>query len=244
MDKDSRRRVLGTLGAGALGAGLTAASSIPGAGAKITNVPNAFIGKHEPVPLPFNARKLDGLSEKLITSHWENNYVGSVKALNMIESKLALAMADQQIPPLVYNGLKREELHRTGSVILHEIYFGSLGGNGKSGGDILRALTDSFGSFDDWRAEFIRISGGLGGGSGWVVLSINLHTMSLHNYWSADHMHNATNSFPLLALDMYEHSYHMDYGTAARRYVDAFMANTNWEVVDQRYQRALRMAAA
>jgi Fe-Mn family superoxide dismutase len=55
-------------------------------------------------------------------------------------------------------------------------------------------------------------------------------------------MHNATTGVPLLALDMYEHSYHIDYGTAARRYVEVFMSNTDWEVVDQRYQRALRMA--
>src|SRR3546814_2644714 len=61
-----------------------------------------------------------GLSERLIRSHWENNYIGSVKALNLIEARLAAAMADPDFPPVVYGGLKREQPHRTGSVILHE----------------------------------------------------------------------------------------------------------------------------
>ena len=55
-------------------------------------------------------------------------------------------------------------------------------------------------------------------------------------------MHNATLGVPLLALDMYEHSYHMDYGTAAMKYVDAFFKNVDWQEVDRRYARALRMA--
>src|SRR3546814_2936441 len=60
----------------------------------------------------FNPARLHGLSERLITSHHENNYAGSVKALNMIETRLAAALADTDLPPVVYGGLKREELHR------------------------------------------------------------------------------------------------------------------------------------
>ena len=67
-------------------------------------------------------------------------YVGSVKTLNMIETRLAAAMADPDLPPVVYGGLKREELHRTGSVVLHEIYFDGLGGNGQAAGSIRDAL--------------------------------------------------------------------------------------------------------
>jgi len=203
-----------------------------------------FAASHTPKPLKFDLAKLKGLSEKLITSHWQNNYIGSVNALNVIEDKLAAAMLDPDTHPLVYNGLKREELHRTGSVILHEIYFDGLGGDGSTGGDIEQALIAAFGSFGAWQDGFTKISRGLGGGSGWVILSFNFHTMSLHNYWAPDHMHNATTSIPLLALDMYEHSYHMDYGTAAARYVDAFLSNVDWEVVNQRCQRALRMTRA
>src|SRR3546814_1003425 len=74
----------------------------------------------------------------------------------------------------------------------------------------------------------------LAGGSGWCVLVYNLHTRSLHNHWAWDHMHGAIAGVPLLALDMYEHSFHMDYGTAAAKYVDAFFRNIDWEVVDRR----------
>ncbi len=205
--------------------------------------PPAFSGTHQPKPLTFDPAKLEGLSERLITSHWQNNYIGSVNALNMIEGKLAKAMAEPDVHQLVYAGLKREELHRTGSVILHELYFEALGGGGEPGGRIVPALAEAYGSFDHWQQEFIRTARALGGGSGWVMLSYNLHTESLHTYWAPDHMHNATLGVPLLALDMYEHSYHMDYGTAAMKYVDAFFRNIDWQVVDRRYHRARRMAA-
>lgn len=62
---------------------------------------------------------------------------------------------------------------------------------------------------------------------------------SLHNYWAWDHMHGAVTSAPLITLDMYEHSYHMDYGTQAAKYIDAFMANLDWEVIDARFRAAI-----
>lgn len=199
----------------------------------------AFAGQHQPKPLRFDPAKLTGLSERLIRSHWENNYQGSVRALNTVEQRLAAAMADADFPPLIYGGLKREELHRTGSVVLHELYFDALGGNGQPGGDIVQALGTAYGSREAWEAEFRRTAMALAGGSGWCVLTYNRQTGSLHNYWAWDHMHGAVDGAPLLALDMYEHSFHMDYGTAAAKYVDAFMANLDWEVIDARYRAAL-----
>ena len=191
------------------------------------------------MPLRYAPGSLPGLSERLIQSHWENNYQGSVRALNMIEGRLAAAMADPDFPPVVYGGLKREEAHRTGSVVLHELYFGGLGGNGQAGGSVRDALALAFGSFDAWLAEFRRTAMALAGGSGWCVLSHNRHIGSLHNYWAWDHMHGAVTGAPLIALDMYEHAFHMDFGTAAARYIDAFMANLDWAVIEARYQAAL-----
>jgi len=198
----------------------------------------AFAGNHMPRPLRFDPTKLTGLSERLITSHWENNYQGSVRGLNAIETRLAAAMADPDFPTVAYAGLKREELHRTGSVVLHELYFDGLGGNGEAAGSVRDALVSAYGSFDTWEAEFRRSAMSLAGGSGWCVLAWNAHTRSLHNYWAWDHMHGAVTGAPLIALDMYEHSYHMDYGTAAARYIDAFMANLDWEVIDTRYRES------
>jgi len=204
----------------------------------------AFAGGHQVKPLKFDPAKLDGLSERLIKSHWENNYTGSVRALNLIEGRLAAALADPDFPPVVYGGLKREELHRTGSVVLHEIYFDGLGGDGRAAGSIQAALGAAFGSFDTWEADFRRTGMSLAGGSGWCVLVYNLHTRSLHNHWAWDHMHGAIAGVPLLALDMYEHSFHMDYGAAAAKYVDAFFRNIDWGTVDRRYAQALRSGAS
>src|SRR5260370_32384524 len=95
-------------------------------GQKMSNV--AFDYQHVLVPLPFDMKGLNGISEKLIQSHWENNYGGAVKALNTLRSRLTQALGDPNTPPYVYTGLKREQLLRTRSVVLHEAYFGDLGG--------------------------------------------------------------------------------------------------------------------
>jgi Fe-Mn family superoxide dismutase len=239
----SRREALGLIGTGLAAAALPQIAGAEPAKPTVAVLPVAFAGKHEPKPLTFDPAKLNGLSEKLIRSHWENNYIGSVKALNMIEGRLAAAMQDKDFPPLVYGGLKREETHRVGSVVLHDNYFGNLGGDGKAGGDIATSLKSVYGSVEAWEAEFRRTAMSLAGGSGWCVLTLNPYTGDLRNQWMWDHMHGTIGGLPLLVLDMYEHSFHMDYGSAAAKYLDAFIANLNWDVVDQRFQRARRFSA-
>jgi Fe-Mn family superoxide dismutase len=209
-----------------------------------TGAPKVFAGQHQPKPLPFDPTKLKGISEKLIRSHHENNYTGAVKALNAVEQRLAAMLNDKDLPAYIYGDLKREELVRTGSMVLHEYYFGNLGGDGKASGDVLNAIKNAFGSYEQWEAEFKKTGNALGGGSGWGILALNLHTGELHNYWSWDHMHNAPTGLPLLAMDMYEHAYQMDYGAAAAKYVDAFMQNVHWEEVNRRYLRAQKALAA
>ena len=203
-------------------------------------VPRAFGGQHQPKPLPFNPAKLNGLSEKLMKSHWENNYGGAVKALNAVEQRLQALLLDKELPPYVYGDLKREELVRTGSVVLHEHYFDNLGGDGKAGGKVLDLIKQWFGSHEQWETEFKKTANALAGGSGWVILAHNMHTGEVHNYWAWDHMHNAPMSRPLLVLDMYEHAYQMDYGAAAAKYVDAFAQNVNWEEVNRRAEASLK----
>ena len=189
---------------------------------------------HTPVPLPFDAKNLRGLSERLIRSHWENNYSGAVKALNTVRSRLAGALADATTPAYIYNGLKREQLIRTGSVVLHELYFANLGGDGKASADLRTRIAASFGTFDTWEGEFRKIGEGLGGGSGWVVLGFNQELKLLENYWMADHATAPADTTPVLVMDMYEHAYQMDYGAAAAKYIDAFFANLNWDTVASR----------
>ncbi|MBI2970461.1 MAG: superoxide dismutase [Gammaproteobacteria bacterium] len=202
------------------------------------NPANAFAAVHELKPLPFDPGSLKGLSARLIESHWANNYGGSVKTLNAVKQQLAQALATGDTPPFVYNGLKREHLMRTGSVVLHELYFENLGGSGEAEGETRAGLAGSFGSFETWESEFRLIGAGLGGGSGWVVLAYNRHLNTLENYWLWDHMHFPAGAIPLLVMDMYEHSYQMDYGAAAAKYIDAFFQNINWAAVARRWHNA------
>ncbi|TDY84987.1 UNVERIFIED_ORG: Fe-Mn family superoxide dismutase [Herbaspirillum seropedicae] len=191
-------------------------------------------------PLPFDPAKLAGLSERLMRSHWENNYGGSVKALATVKKQLSEALANKDTPPFIYNDLKREHLLRTGSVVFHEYYFGNLGGNGQAGATERKLLGNAFGSFDQWETEFRRIGTGLGGGSGWVVLGFNTHLRQLENYWLGDHAHGPAATVPILVMDMYEHSYQMDFGAAAAKYIDAFFKNIQWETVAARLEAATK----
>jgi Fe-Mn family superoxide dismutase len=238
----ARRAFLKTTTSGVVAGGLMPA--LPALWAQEPNMSalpkfsKSFAASHELKPLPFDAARLNGLSAKLIESHWSNNYGGSVKTLNAVKERLAQALADKDTPPFAYNSLKREHLLRTGSVVLHELYFDNLGGNGRADADIRASIASAFGDFTTWENEFNRISIGLGGGSGWVVLGYNTHFQTLENYWLADHMHFPASTVPLLVLDMYEHSYQMDYGAATARYVDAFFQNIQWEVVATRFEGA------
>src|SRR5262249_9152245 len=144
MKNISRREAMETIIAGS--AGLTL-STLTTAEAQTATpaAARAFAGQHQPKPLPFDAAKLKGISEKLIKSHWENNYGGAVKALNVVEQRLAAMLGDKDLPAYVYGDLKREELVRTGSVALHEHYFANLGGDGNAGGDALNAIKQNWG---------------------------------------------------------------------------------------------------
>src|SRR5213595_630561 len=121
-------------------------------------------------PLSCDPKTLKGLSEKLIVSHWENNYGGAVKRLNAITTQLA-SLDFAAAPVFVINGLKREELIATNSMILHELYFDGLGGEGAPSGGLSDAIARDFGSVDKWRTEFSAIGKAEGGGSGWVILA-------------------------------------------------------------------------
>lgn len=196
-----------------------------------------------PQNLPFDPTALQGLSPRLISSHHQNNYGGAVKRLNAIRTELA-ALAPSVAPGFQLNGLKREELIATNSMLLHELYFGSLGGDGVTLTPAMAlALEANFGSVARWRDEFTAMGKALGGGSGWVLLVFQPREGTLVNQWAADHTHAVAGGVPILALDMYEHAYHLDFGAAAGAYVDAFMANIDWAAVYGRYQQAVHAAS-
>jgi len=195
---------------------------------------------NEMKPLACDPSKLSGLSEKLITSHYENNYGGAVKRLNQIQEQLD-ALDFAKAAGFVINGLKREELIAMNSMILHEIYFAGLGAGEQSRG-LSDALARDFGSADRWAAQFSAMGKAQGGGSGWVLLSYSPRSGKLFNQWAADHTTTIGDGIVVLALDMFEHSYHIDFGAKAAAYVDAYMQNINWQEVARRYERAVGAA--
>lgn len=191
----------------------------------------------QPVPLPFDPKSITGLSEKLLISHHDNNYVGAVKRIGAITGQVA-ALDPATAPGFQINGLKREELIAWNSMILHELYFAGLGAPSKPGAKLAAAIERDFGSDARWRAEFAGMGKALGGGSGWVLLTYSHRDNRLVNQWAGDHTMMLAGSTPILALDMYEHAYAMDYGAKAAAYVDAFMATTNWTSADARFAKA------
>jgi superoxide dismutase, Fe-Mn family len=236
----SRRTVLRLLGAttllpAALQGGIAMPEEVPAR-------PLAYRGEHQPRPLPFDPAKLSGLSEKLLTSHHQNNYTGAVKRLNLIEQQIGALPKDAA--PYQMGSLKREELIATNSMLLHEAYFGNLGGSGAADGSFADLVKSSYGSTEAWEHDFRLTGMSLAGGSGWIVASWDPQSQSVHNWWAFDHTHAIAGGMPVLVMDMYEHSYHMDFGANAKGYVDAFFQNIQWDEVNRRLEGARRAAGS
>lgn len=201
--------------------------------------------RYHVMPIPFKPPRLNGLSEKLLASHYENNYGGAVRRLNAIEDRFSdLSFADT--PVFELNGLGRERLVAANSALLHEVYFDCLGGVDGLGsltadprGPLADAIYRDFGSFNKWKDEFMAMGRALGGGSGWVTLVWSDRFGRLINQWSADHTHALVGGVPIMALDMYEHAYHMDFGANVGAYADAFMDNLHWDRPTARFLRAI-----
>ena len=203
--------------------------------------------RHPLAPIPCKPWALNGLSERLMVSHYENDYGTAVRHLNAVRE--ALATADLAVtPPYQIRAMKREELATMGSVVLHELYFGTLGGDGATAftgsgpgtkmlEEMSRAL-EEFGGIAAWRREFVALAHALAQGGGWVVLSYSRRERQLYNYIAVDHTDAPIDAVPLLVLDMFEHAYHIDFGANASAYIDAFMRNIDWAAVSHRLSAA------
>gem|GEM_PF-301338 len=225
------------IGAAALGtAALALTAELRAETALAQNAPTTerTVMTYDIKPIPFDPTKIKGMSEKLLVSHYQNNYSGAVKRLNAIDAQLA-SLDWATAPTFLINGLKREELIAMNSMILHEHFFNAIGGDGQPSGDLTAAIRRDFGSVDRWRAEFTAMGKAEGGGSGWVVLAYSPRDKRLVNSWAADHTTNVAGGRPVLVFDMYEHAYHMDYGANAGAYVDNFMQGIRWDVPAKLY---------
>jgi Fe-Mn family superoxide dismutase len=187
-------------------------------------------------PLPKSALTLKGISAKVIESHHKNNYSGAVKKLNLLENKIK--NFPKEAHPVEFGAYKKEQLIALNSKILHELYFENLSANSSVNKSMKQELAYSFGSYEFFEAEFVKTAKSLSGGSGWVVLLYSKTTDTMVVQIASDHSDSVVFGVPLLVLDMYEHSYHMDYGANAGAYIEAFMKNINWDVVQQRFENA------
>ena len=221
-----RRLLLGGLAL----AGAAAATQAPAQ-------PAAAAPSFTPQPLPFDPKAVPGLSEKLLVSHHDNNYVGAVKRLGAIRGEFA-KLDPATAPGFMINGLKREELIAWNSMILHEVYFAGLAAAAPPSAALAQAVERDFGSLDRWAAEFSGMGKALGGGSGWVLLTWSPHDGRLVNTWASDHTQTLAGGTPLLALDMYEHAYQMDYGAKAGDYVNAVMKIISWKRANEVFRKA------
>ena len=200
--------------------------------------------KYHLAPLFCRPWTLNGISARLIESHYENNYGGAMNRLNAISQEIE-SLDPATTSGAVINRLKRDELTALNSTLLHELYFASLGGDGRVLPDALaEVLARDFGSVDRWRHEFVAMANALAGGSGWVLLTYLPRDARLVNQSASNHGESIAGGIPILALDMYEHAYHIDFGANATAYVAAFMRNIDWNAVQTRFDSAVKVEPA
>src|SRR4051794_8828218 len=180
---------------------------------------------------------LNGITPRLIESHYEHIYGEAINRLNRITEELEAL--DATAPAEVINRLKRDEFAELNSTLLHELYFASLGGDGRTLPEsIAGAIARDFGAVDRWRHEFIALATALSGSSGWVLLTYVPRDGRLINQTASDHGQSIAGGIPILAIDMYEHAYQLEFGANATAYIAAFMRNIEWNAVQARYDDA------
>jgi Fe-Mn family superoxide dismutase len=179
-------------------------------------------------------RELNGISERTMTEHYKL-YEGYVKKTNEIIEKLSAVdrtSANQIFSDL--RSLKVDLSFALGGVKNHEIYFGHLGGKGgQPGGKLLEQIEKDFGSLDAWTTD---LKASALAARGWVWVAVDHDLKRLMNYvGDAQNSFPIWNAVPILALDVYEHAYFIDYGVKRADYVEAFLGNVDWAVVEQTF---------
>jgi len=200
--------------------------------------------QYNAVPLPFE-KKLEGISEKTISIHYDKLYIGYVNKMKqvgsllkeMVETGSGLETANQTYSDL--RALRNGETFATNGVFLHERYFEVLGGNGEPTGSLPDALVEKFGSIEKSLAY---INASCMAMRGWVVVAWDTNLGRIKVYGADTHNQGGVwGCIPLIVIDVYEHSYFIDFGSDRKAYLDAFWKNFNWEVANRRYDIASKI---
>lgn len=192
---------------------------------------------HEVKPLPF--KELKGISAKTNAIHHGKLYTGYVNKRNEVEEKqkeIDLASANQVYS--AWRGLKEGETFAANGMILHEIFFSVLGGNGNPEGTTIKEVIErQWGSWDRFVKEFTAT--GLAA-RGWAILAFDPSDHKLHIYAAdAQNQGGVWGSTPLLPCDVYEHAYFLDFGADRKAYLTAFLENVDWGKVGERYKKLI-----
>lgn len=190
---------------------------------------------HKVKPLPF--KSLNGISDKTNEIHHTKLYTGYVNKRNEIES--ALKTVDRTAANATYSQigeLKRQETFAANGMILHEVFFGELGGDGMPKGKVHDRIKKDFGSFENWLDEFKACAMA---SRGWCILAYDPSDGRLHTYIGDAHNQGGVwGCIPIICLDVYEHAYYIDFGSDKKSYIEAFFKNLNWKEIDEIAKKA------
>ncbi|AEH23599.1 Manganese/iron superoxide dismutase [Thermodesulfobacterium geofontis OPF15] len=177
---------------------------------------------------------MKGFSEILLKNHF-TLYNGYVTNCNKLLEALMKMFEEDEVGTPEFAELKRRLGWEWNGMRLHELYFENLGGNGifPQEGILSKLINEQFGSFENWKKEFIGI--GLMRGIGWVILYQDIYTGKLINFWINEHdIGHPAGGNPLLVMDVFEHAYIIDYGLKKKDYIKTFFDNINWNEVEKR----------
>lgn len=184
---------------------------------------------------PLKYTSLDGISEEQLKEHHDVLYAGYVNKVEEIRDKLKTI--DKTKANQTYSDvreLKLEEGFALNGVKLHELYFDNLGGDGQPEELIKEKIEESFGDFEEWKNELMAC--GMSA-RGWVILALDPYDGLFHHFISDAHNQGIIlETVPLLVLDTYEHAYFIDYATNRKAYLEVFLKNIDWKVVEDRYK--------
>ncbi|WP_061995177.1 superoxide dismutase [Clostridium sp. ATCC 25772] len=188
-------------------------------------------------PETFNLNSVEGISIRQLEEHYKL-YVGYVNKLNEIWSVPYMSNDFTGSNPTYskMRSLKLGETYALNGVKLHELYFENItNGNNNPNGVLLDAIENQFSSYENFISYFTNVGLAV---RGWVVLCIDPIDNRLHIIGSDLHDQGAVwLSYPILVMDVYEHAYFMDFGTDKAKYMDTFIKNVNWDVLNERLQR-------
>ncbi|MCL5733220.1 MAG: superoxide dismutase [Patescibacteria group bacterium] len=184
---------------------------------------------------PLKYKELNKISAKTLEIHHDKLYVGYVNKWKEIQEKLASADKEKANATYSeYRALKAEESYAANGVILHEAYFDVLGGDGKAKGEIIEKIKEDFGSYDNWVAD-LKACGM--SARGWAIMAYDFNDGKLHNYTGELHNQGGIwGASPIIALDVYEHAYFIDFGSDRKSYIEAFFENLDWKAIDKKFK--------